>query len=242
MPIYFINESDITGDIVKISGDNFHHLAHVLRCAVGEELFVSDNKERFKVKIEKIDKSHIDTRIIERKKIESDIEITLIQCLPKKDKMDFVVGHCVELGLRNIIPVISERSIPRVNEDKARKLLSRFRKIAKEQAQRAGIEVLPDVSEIQSFDNAVSNLKGFDLVLVPWEEEKSKHIKDILKNRTNIKKIAIIIGPEGGLTGGEVSLAEKAGAVPASLGKTIFRTEIAGLVALSIIKYQFDWL
>ncbi|MDD5772964.1 MAG: RsmE family RNA methyltransferase, partial [bacterium] len=226
----------------KISCVNFHHLAHVLRCAAGEEIFVTNDREKFKVKIMSVLGKHIEARIIDREKIRSDQEITLIQCLPKKDKMDFVVGHCVELGLRNIIPVISERSIPRVNEDRAQKLLCRFQKIAKEQAQRAGIEILPKVSEIQKFSDAVCNLKGFDLILIPWEEEKSKKMKDILNNCTNNKKIAIIIGPEGGLTGEEVNAAKKIGAVPVSLGKTIFRTEIAGLVALSIIKYQFDWM
>lgn len=242
MPIFFIADDNITEDLIKIDGNNFHHLAHVLRCSAGEEIFISNNKEKFRVKIENIYKRYIETRIIERKIIKHDIEITLIQCLPKKDKMDFIVGHCVELGLRNIIPVISERSIPRVNEDKAQKLLSRFQKIAKEQAQRAGIEVLPGIHQIQKFQDSVVNLSGFDLVLIPWEEEKSRKIKDILINYTNIKKIAIIIGPEGGLTNEEVNCAENIGAIPVSLGKTIFRTEIAGLVALSIIKYQFDWL
>lgn len=242
MPVYFVEDDDISDDLININGDNFHHLAHVLRCSAGEEIFVSNNKEKFRVKIENIYKKYIKTRIIERKKIESDIEITLIQCLPKKNKMDFVIGHCVELGLKNVIPVISERSIPRLKEDRSLKLLSRFQKIAKEQAQRAGIGFLPKVSEIQQYDNVIGNLKGFDLILIPWEEEKSKKIKDILNNYTNIKKIAIIIGPEGGLTGKEVKCAKKAGAVPVSLGGTILRTEIAGLAALSIIKYQFDWL
>ena len=209
MPVYFVDDDNISDDIININGDNFHHLAHVLRCSVGDEVFISNNKERFRTKITSVLKKHIEAKIIEREKIQSYQKITLIQCLPKKDKMDFIVRHCVELGLINIIPVISERSISRINDDRSQKLLFRFQKIAKEQAQRAGIEVLPIVSEIQKYDDAVSNLKGFDLLLIPWEEEKSKKIKDILNNCTNIKKIAIIIGPEGGLTGEEVKCAEK---------------------------------
>ncbi|MEW6088712.1 MAG: RsmE family RNA methyltransferase [bacterium] len=242
MPIYFINENDITGDIVRISGGNFHHLSNVLRREAGDEIFVSDTKEKYRLRITSVSKKHLEAKIINREKIQSGREITLTQCLPKKNKMDTVARANVELGVRNIIPVISERSVPRLDDAREQKLLSRWRKVSIEQAQQSGIPVLPNVSGVQKFEEAVQNLKGFDLVIIPWEEEKSKKIKDVLKNCKNVQKIAIIIGPEGGLTAEEVNFAEKTGAIRVSLGGTIFRTEIAGLIAVSIIKYQFDWL
>ncbi|MFH1287187.1 MAG: RsmE family RNA methyltransferase [bacterium] len=249
MPIYFIQDDNISGDLISIDGDNFHHLAHVLRCSAGEEIFASDNKEKFRVKIESVHKRHIEARVIKREKIRPGAEITLIQCLPKKDKMDSIVRHVVELGARNIFPVVSARSVPRVNDSKAQKLLSRFQKIANEQAQQAGIEILPNIYAIQKFEDAVRDLSRFDLVVIPWEEEKSKKVRDVLSKGDpagrpylNVKKLAIIIGPEGGLTSEEVRCAEEAGAISVSLGGTILRAEIAGLVTLAVIKYEFNWM
>lgn len=248
MPIYFVRDDDISNDLINIGGDNFHHLANVLRCSPGEEIFVSNNKEKFKVRIESICKGHIKTRIVEREEIRFDTEVSLVQCLPKKDKMDSVVRHAVELGVRNIFPVVSERSVPRPNNDRAQRLLQRFQKIAKEQAQQSGIEILPSVHQIQKFEDVVSNLSGFDLIVIPWEEEKSRKIMDVLGRGDPAGRpfvgdgharplLAVIIGPEGGLTSEEVRCAEKVGAIPVSLGKTVLRTEIAGLVTLVVIKY-----
>lgn len=242
MPIYFVSGNKISGDLVEIDGDNFHHLVHVCKCRIGDIISVSDEKKIYYTRVEVITKDSIEARVIQEKEILSDKELTLIQSLPKSKKMDTIIRQVVELGVKNIIPVISERTVPRLDKDKEDKVLFRWQKIANESAQFAGLGSVPNISQIQDFKEVLVKLNKFDLVLIPWEEEKARKIKDVLDKYSSPKKIAVIIGPEGGFTNGEVAEAQKKGAISITLGKTVFRTEMAGLISAIIVKYELNWL
>jgi len=174
---------------------------------------------------------------------EPPIEITLVQGLPKSDKMDFIVQKVTELGVKRIIPVITQRTIIRLGKEKAQVRRIRWQRIALEAAKQSGRAIIPEVREVIPFIQALNNLNGESLNLIPWEEETSTSLKEVLKHHTShiphpVSQITVFIGPEGGFTPEEVRAAREKGALPVSLGPRLLRTETAGLVTLAMILYE----
>ena len=154
--------------------------------------------------------------------------------------MELIIQKTTELGIHKIIPLISERSQVKLEPDRTKDKLIRWQKIAKEAAEQSGRLVVPEISPIQTFENALKMAQNYQLALIPWEEEKEKNLKSILKSNKTIKNILLLIGPEGGFSQSEVAQAEKAGFTPTSLGRRILRTETAGLAALAMIQYEYE--
>ena len=147
--------------------------------------------------------------------------------------MDFIVQKCTELGVSEIIPVVSERSVAKGEKS------GRWQKIAKEAAEQSGRALIPKISALTDFKSLLKKKNEFDLALIPWELEKTNKLKAILQN-SSPKNIIILIGPEGGFSSQEIEQAKAAGFIPVSLGKRILRAETAGLAILSMIMYELD--
>lgn len=171
---------------------------------------------------------------------ENGLIIALLQGLPKGEKMDFIVQKTTELGVKKIIPVISERSIPKLTEPKISKKVDRWYKIAISAAEQCGAARLPSISEPKIFLEAIKEVENYELKLLFYEKERKNTFKAILSEHPMVKKIAVFIGPEGGFSEQEVSDANKLGFIPVSLGKQILRTETAPITILSILRYVYD--
>lgn len=243
LPRFFVSKERITKGEVALSGSDSKHIKQVLRLKAGDKIKVlSGNGKEYLFRITAVKKNEVKADIIKEivTDTESNLKVTLVQSLPKPNKMDFIVKSCSELGVAKIIPVTTERTIVRL--DSSEKMLVRqirWQRIAKEAAEQSGRKKVPQICELTSFKLALKECPRFDLSLIPWELEKKEGIKEALQNRKGSKTILILVGPEGGFSLQEIEQAKLAGALPVSLGRRILRSETAGMVTLALVMYEF---
>lgn len=242
MTRFFIPAGQIKGNKVYLEGTDHHHLLKVLRKKVGDQITVLNGKgQEYLTQIVEIGQSAVVAEIVSEidKPTEPRIKINLIQSLPKGDKFEFIIQKNTELGVSRFQPVISERSTIRLDQDGRIKKWERWRKIIKEAAEQSGRKVVPELEMIQDWEMAIENFPP-GLVLIPWEGEEKRSLKEVLEeDRIFPTEITIIIGPEGGFSTDEINEARAHGAIPVTLGPRILRTETAGLVAASAVFYHY---
>jgi len=242
MQRYFINKEQFTDNEVIITGDDVHHISKVLRGNVGDKI-ICVNGEGYDVyaEIVSIEPKRVVCRIADvlADSREPQIEVLLAQALPKSDKMDLIIQKGTEIGVTTFLPFTSERTIVQLNDKKEQKRVERWEKIAKEAAEQAHRSRIPKILPLTSLKQLLSNLDGM-LPLIAYEKEDTNSLNKVLTQNLSHKKILLIIGPEGGFTEKEISLAEEKGAISISLGKRILRTETAGIVGAANIIYQLD--
>lgn len=243
MSRYFVFRDFKHNDIIEISGEDAHHIIKVLRHKIGDKIEISNGQDlESTVVIENIDYKGLKvvSRVIKiRKREDIKPKITLFQGMPKGNKIDFILQKNTEIGVTAFIPIFTERTIVQLSEKKAKKRLSRWRKIVIEASKQCRRIDIPMVHFPINFAKAVDSFNDFDLVLMPWEEEKNVTLKQVLRNFEGPKeKIAVLIGPEGGFSSNEVDLAMQYDAIPVTLGSRILRTETAGIVVSSLLMYE----
>jgi len=198
-------------------------------------------------------------------------EVVLYQGLPKADKMSLVIQKAVEFGAVGVCPVACSRSVVKIDSRDANEKTQRWQKVALEAARQSGRGMVPRVFMPESFKEAIDGAcRTSDLVLFPWEEERSLSVFEVLEDfagrsgfthsptlekkeivtgvpdtaqtpRSDRRpRISVFIGPEGGFEEKEVELALSRGARAVSLGKRILRTETAGLAVLSMLLYRLE--
>ncbi len=243
MPRFFIDKNDILDSHITICGEDAKHISKVLRMKAGETITLCDGcGSDYEAKIEKSDKDCVSATIFSQKKSESepDIEITLFQALPKSGKMEYIIQKCTELGINKIIPCIMDRCVVKLNsEADAKKKVQRYQSIALAAAKQSGRGIVPSVEMPVKFDKMLSLMKEYDLSFTAYENEDGTTIKDIFKNAKGVKSIAFVIGPEGGISEGELEKIKDLEISTVSLSKRILRTETAGETVLSMINYEF---
>lgn len=241
---FFVSPGQIDNinNIISILGNDVKHIKKVLRLKEGQELEICDGEGMdYRVSIDTIDNEKINTSIEEvyPSKKESNIEVTLYQGLPKSMKMDIIIQKCTELGIHSIIPVSTNRTIVKIENPKAEtKKIERWQRIAYEAAKQSKRGRVPYIGNVKNLQNIWKDLCENDLNIIAYENESTKGLKSILHNNTTIiKKIGIIIGPEGGFEKQEIEMAKANGALSFTLGPRILRTETAGFTALTIVMY-----
>lgn len=235
MPCLFLPRKELASDEIIIHGENARYLSVVLRVRPGDLLTIFDGHgTRYTCNILEIRKKEVRVQKIgeEPYSAESPISIILAQGIPKGEKMDFIVQKSVELGVRKIIPLITERSQVR-HTDKT----ERWNKIALSASQQCGRGEIPQIEMPLSFDEFLSRKEG-ERGIIFSEEKEDRNLHKVLNNFKNFKDIALLVGPEGGFSKNETSLAIQKGFIEASLGPRILRTETAPIVAIGIIQYE----
>lgn len=247
MPKFFVPPQQIYDEEILILGNDAHHISMSLRMKVGEQITVCNmNKRDYDCVISSIENGIVRAEILSSSVTQSEPEysIRVYQCLPKGDKMEYIVQKSVELGAASIVPVYSSRCIAKPvskgkdNKDKKTERLSR---IAYEAAEQCGRGIIPTVFDCIDFARAVELAKNDALSFICYENERSETIKSVaqkyigpdLKNRN----ISFFIGPEGGFSKDEISFAKENGIIPLGLGERILRTETASLFVLSVLSY-----
>jgi 16S rRNA (uracil1498-N3)-methyltransferase len=244
MSRFFVKEALANDKIIKIAGEDFNHIKNVLRLRCGDNIIISNcNGYDFLSEIKNFEDSCVYTQVIEAyaNTTEPPISITLYQGLPKSDKMDFVIQKSIELGVKRIVPVITERTIVRIEDKKSLdNKLNRWQRIALEAAKQCNRGTIPEILYPVGYEKAVKDSLEYGLSLIPYEKETSGNLKDSLKvlQNTNLENIAVFIGPEGGFTEKEIEMAVKNKVQPVTLGPRILRTETAGIAILSILMYE----
>ncbi len=242
MPRFFINSKDIFDDNINIKGDDYNHIKKVLRLKCGEIVTLSDGVgNEYEAKIEEFGDGFVHTKVIESYKnaTEPPIKVTLYQGLPKSDKMDFIIQKSVELGISRIVPVITERTVVKLsNEKDALKKCERWNRISQEAAKQCNRGIIPEIEIPITFKQAIKQTKDKSLSLIPYEKESNNSLKQILRAVSNIIEVSVFVGPEGGFTEQEIEEAVKFGINSVTLGPRILRTETAGIAVLSILMYE----
>ena len=241
MQRYFVTPEAIQGDRVTITGDDVKHIVRVLRMEAGDEVIVCDGTGRaFQTELTELGDGAVTARIVEELSAqpESPVKITLAQGLPKGDKMDLIIQKGTETGITRFLPLSMSRCIVQYDDKKEQKRRERWQKIAKEAAEQSHRNIVPDVANGMTFKQLMNGLERFDLVLVPYEMEKARGVRDVLEEHPEAREVCVVIGPEGGIAEEEIETALRAGAVPVTLGPRILRTETAGLFVAACVAYH----
>ena len=241
---FFVEPQNIMENRIVITGDDVNHIKNVLRMNIGDEIAVSngiDGKE-YRCGIESIGNEVIcKLRFIKEDGLELSSHIYLFQGLPKSEKMEFVIQKAVELGIYEIIPVSTKRSVVKLDEKKEKNKINRWQEIAHAAAKQSKRRIIPKINQVMTMKQAVDFTSNFDLVIIPYElAEGIDNTRKVIESVRPGQKIGIFIGPEGGFEEEEINLAVENHIIPITLGKRILRTETAGLTVLSWIMYQLE--
>ena len=220
---FFIEPKNIHGSKIIIKNKEFFdQINKVLRLKVDDQIIVLDNKE-FQVVLKEKGRGVIKGDIVSERENESESEIalTLYQSLIKKDKFEWVLQKGTELGVKKFVPVVSERSVKIID-----KIPERWFKIIREAAEQSGRGKLPTIENVISFEKAVKNILG-ESYIADYEGDPPSLLDSSELRRARVN---LFIGPEGGFSEKELVLALKCGIIKVSLGKTVLRSETAGVV------------
>lgn len=237
---FFVNSSQIDDKNIKILGEDVKHIKNVLRLKPMDKVEVVSQGIIYLCQILDIESNTINTLILDSRKgeNESPINIVLYQGIAKGSKMDFIIQKATEIGVAKIYPVITNRTIVKIKDvKKEQNKVERWNTIAKEAAKQSKRDILPEVSNIISFDEMLYILKDENNIIVPYEREDSFGLKEALVN-AKPGNINIIIGPEGGFEEEEILKLKNIKGQVVTLGPRILRTETAGLVVASIVLYE----
>jgi len=240
---FFVSEEQINGENAYIEGSDVNHIVNVLRMKPGEELLISVKGDwDYLCKIVDIETDRVNLKVLESmEQRELPVNITLLQGIPKSDKLEMIIQKAVELGVSEIIPVKTKRVVVKIDEKKADTKVNRWNAIAESAAKQSKRSIIPKVSEPMSIDNALEIVKDFGVKLIPYENADGiDKTRKILDNMDKTKNIAVFIGPEGGFEESEVERIKNSGFEVITLGKRILRTETAGLALLSNIMIRLE--
>lgn len=246
MPKFFVKTSQIKDDFIIINSEDVNHISNVLRSKVGDVLKIgnSDNGKNYEVEITNITKKEVACKILnETNSIsESKIYINILQGLPKADKMEYIIQKSTEIGVKEITPIDMERCIVKISPKDESKKIERWQKIAEVAAKQSGRDIIPKINNVVKIKDLQTIIKDYDCIIVAYEKEEHNTLKQELiklKSANNIK-IAILIGPEGGISEDEINDMKMQGAKIITLGKRILRTETVAIAMSSIILYELE--
>lgn len=239
MANFFISSKQVENEKLIIKGSDVHHISNVLRLKRGSTVNVFDEQGKgYRARLERVGKEQVECMPVEEiAGSEPPLRLTLVQGLPKSDKMEMIIQKCTEIGVTHIIPLCSERSVLKLLPDRVRQRIARWRRIALEAAKQCGRGKVPQVEEPVDLAGVLSKLPPDALGLMFWENEHEVFLKRII-NEAKTDNVFLFIGPEGGFSSREVALARKHNVTTVSLGSRILRTETAGLVAAAMILYR----
>ncbi len=256
MSRFFVEPENIgTNLIIMNKPDDLHHMMKVLRLKEGDEVDISDGvRWEYRACIESLNREEAELKILDKQAFASEpsVEVTLFQGIPKQGKMETIIQKCVELGVHEIVPVFMDRTVV-VDRGNFGKKIQRWNRVSAEAVKQCRRGIVPQVAEPVKTEELLRDRTGsgtpdlfedFDLVLFPYENEKGTTIKEVLRAATAAdsrpKRVAVMIGPEGGFSDEEANAIVAAGGKSVSLGKTILRTETAGMTALAMIMYELE--
>ncbi len=242
---FYVTPNQMNMDEITITGPDVNHIKNVLRMKQGEEIVICNGqgKDCYCI-ISKMSETAIIADIKSKKDTKAELKtrITLFQGLPKKDKMELIIQKAVELGVYEIIPVITKRVVVKLEDKKKEeKKLERWQAIAEGAAKQSGRGMIPRVRHFMTYQEAITAASGMELALVPYENAMGmQNTRNIMSNLNNLNSVGVLIGPEGGFEDSEIELAKANKIIPITLGNRILRTETAGLATLSMMVLHIE--
>ena len=227
----FVSPEKLQGARATIDEAAHRHLIKVLRLAPGAAIQVFDGAGTvIEARIESVGKSSVEITLGERFQVPRPLcAITLLQSLPRGERMDFVVQKTTELGVKRIVPVLTEYGMVKPPANRSR----RWQTIAEEAARQCGRADVPEILDCLALAPALALFGGKEGArFVLWEGERTRPFRAALA--TGPREVALLVGPEGGFSHAEVAAASEAGFVPVSIGSRILRAETAAMVAVAL--------
>lgn len=229
------------GATITLPEDAARHLVQVLRLRVGEIFIAFDGHGgEYPATLTAVGKRDAQAALGARIDIdrESPLRLTLAQCVSKGDRMDYTLQKAVELGVADIVPLMSERTVVRLDAERWAKKVDHWRGVIISACEQSGRTRLPQLHAPQEYDAWLRSAKddALKLVLAPGA---SHRLRDLDRAK---RAVTLLVGPEGGLSDTECELAARHGCTPLALGPRVLRTETAGVAALAAIQAQWgDW-
>ena len=232
---FYADEQGVNGDVAYLCEEDARHATRVLRMKEGEACELFADGKRFSGEISSIDEE-VEVRITgEMPSTEARLRITLYQGLPKADKMELIVQKSVELGACAVVPVAMSRCVVQLDAKDGRKKQERWQKIAREACKQSGRCEMMQVEAPVTFKQLLARLAEHQSAIVPWEDARGYSLAKFHQEHPEITDLAIVIGPEGGMSGDEIARMKDANCRSVTLGPRILRTETAGLCAMSAL-------
>ena len=224
---------------VTFDREESRHLTRVLRLQPGDTVVATDGAGRdYTVRLDSVGDAATGTVLaVERGAAESPLAITLVQGIPKGDKMEAIVRAATELGVACVRPALCERTIVRLEPARWRERARRWQRVAREAAKQCGRAVIPEVEAPRPLAECLLGVSA-DLGLCCWEGG-GLPLSDALASPASPRSALLVVGPEGGLAPGEVEAARAGGLTIVSLGPRILRTETAGPAMVAILQSRF---
>jgi len=216
------------------------HLARVLRLDRGDTVVATDGTGRdYTVRLDAVHPRATGVVVgVAECAVESPLAITLVQGVPKADKLETIVRAATELGVTRIVPALAARTVVRLDQARASARVARWQRVAREAAKQCGRAIVPDVAPARTYDACLDEARHADVALCVWEGE-SRSLAVALAEIERPRRIAVLIGPEGGLERREAEAARAHGWQVVGLGTRILRTETAGPAVIAILQSRW---
>lgn len=239
----FLDPSEWTPSEVSLAREEHHHLAKVMRSVEGDVVSVFDGRGREATA--RVDKISGSTTSLSITGVENSpppqVSIVLIQALPKGKRTELIVEKATELGVTTIIPVISDRVVLRLDNKHRAAKRKRWQRIAVNAARQCGTRWVPDVRPVCNLQRALDAEEALDLILLGHLGTGTRPLHEVLEEAStkDIRRIGLLVGPEGDWSDNEIELALGRGADSVSFGSRVLRVETAAIFGLSILAYRF---
>ena len=243
MRYFFIEPAALNKTVVAIEGPEVRHIKNVLRLKPGDPIRLFDGQGfEYEADIQRLLAGRVEVRIKNQFQAttESPLQITVAQALLKEKKMDRLLRHLCELGITHWVPFLSERSVPKPDPGRFAAREGRWKKILKESCKQCKRARLPAIIKTMTLEEMMDYGQDCDLKIIFWENAKMTLDSLVSPWRKRaLRKILLILGPEGGFSKAEIKKAETDGCLVAGLGPRILRAETATIAACALIQYLF---
>lgn len=235
---FFVPPAVVATDEVVLEGEVVQHLAVVLRLPAGSAVLLLDGRGQLcRCRLTSVGRRLVTARVEERwQERERLLPLRLLQGVPKGERMELLLQKGTELGVGSFTPVLSERSVPRLEGPRGVQRQERWQRIVSEAARQSRRPLLPEVAGPLSLAEAVAATRE-SLRLLLWEEE-SRPLAEALPLEPPAD-VALLVGPEGGFSVAEAALARQHGFVAVGLGPRILRSETAGFAVAAILQHRY---
>ncbi|MBN1781713.1 16S rRNA (uracil(1498)-N(3))-methyltransferase [bacterium] len=238
---YYVHPKNVHGELLVLTDEEVHHLSRVKRHQKGDRIRAVDGLgTAYEAEVDRISKSRAECRITETRRLlgEPAGELTLVQAMIKGDRFDWVIEKCVEIGVKRIIPLITENTIVKAGSGK----INRWRRVALGAMKQCGRSVLPEIAEPRTLKQTVTLGADCQVRLIAHGSEGSRTVRIPEEPAVRSPKAICIVGPEGGFTDDEIRMAADNGFTPVSLGPRRLRAETAGIVLTTMVLSQWGEL
>lgn len=234
-----VSSSAIQNDLLILEGEQAHHLLHVLRAEEGTEVGAFDGAGQ--TRLYHVVARSATTLTLEAKQpvfsaAEAPVETVLFACIPKGDRMEWLLEKATELGVSRIVPVISARTVVRLDQRQAEAKRARWQRIVEAASRQCGATFVPEVVNPQPFAAVAPMMKACTTLIVAALIPEAKPLKPVLDTLDPMQKGQVWgwwCGPEGDFTKAEMDAILDCGAIPVTLGPLILRAETAAIYGLA---------